>query len=563
MRKRNSGLTTVSHHVLVVAWLLVAGTAQAGLETTCAPLPPVTGRACSVQPGSDGRVILQGDILAPGMVYRGGSVEINVDGTIGCTGCACEPGNATVVRCPDAVVSPGLINGLDFFSFSQNLPVPDSGERYEQRHDWRLGLRGHTQIQVPAGASADQVRWTELRQLVAGTTSVSSSGGATGLVRNLDNPVNQGLGVPNQRRNTFPLGDSLGDQIESGCAYPAITTPADIATFPAWLAFIGEGIDEVARNEFRCASGVGAGSQALAQQPQTVVARGIALGQADFALLRASGAGLVWSPRSDLRLYGDTLRVTMAERVPVSIGTNWIATGSMNLLRELSCAASFSRDYLDGRIDAQRLWEMVTRDAAAIAGVGSRIGAIRTGLVADLAVFDATERADHSAILGAVPEDVLLVVRGGRVMFGEAVTVGEIPGVGNCDPIAVCGASRSACVFDEIGVTLAQLAAAVGQDAYSLFHCGTPADEPTCIPSRPAQVAGSTVYSGERTAADLDGDGIGNAADNCPSVFNPVRPGESGSQSDSDGDGLGDACDPLFPPRVFGDGFEPNPGIVP
>ncbi len=35
---------------------------------------------------------------------------------------------------------------------------------------------------------------------------------------------------------------------------------------------------------------------------------------------------------------------------------------------------------------------------------------------------------------------------------------------------------------------------------------------------------------------DLDGDGIPNARDNCPTVPNPM-------QEDSDGDGFGDACD--------------------
>ncbi|HTR49815.1 MAG TPA: thrombospondin type 3 repeat-containing protein, partial [Kofleriaceae bacterium] len=73
----------------------------------------------------------------------------------------------------------------------------------------------------------------------------------------------------------------------------------------------------------------------------------------------------------------------------------------------------------------------------------------------------------------------------------------------------------------------------------------TPMNEPTCTPSRPTAVAGSTVYTGAVSAgSDSDGDGIPDAQDNCPSVFNPVRPMDNGAQPDTDGDGTGDACDP-------------------
>jgi hypothetical protein len=42
---------------------------------------------------------------------------------------------------------------------------------------------------------------------------------------------------------------------------------------------------------------------------------------------------------------------------------------------------------------------------------------------------------------------------------------------------------------------------------------------------------------------DSDGDGILDANDNCPGVFNPIRPMDHGRQADNDGDAVGDACD--------------------
>lgn len=112
----------------------------------------------------------------------------------------------------------------------------------------------------------------------------------------------------------------------------------------------------------------------------------------------------------------------------------------------------------------------------------------------------------------------------------------------------VCGSARAACLSSEIAMSLAQLEGAAGS-AYPLFFCGTPDNEPTCTPMRSTSVSGSSTYDGQRTPGDLDGDGFVNASDNCPTVFNPVRPLDAGSQPDFDADGLGDECDPTPVPE--------------
>ena len=71
-----------------------------------------------------------------------------------------------------------------------------------------------------------------------------------------------------------------------------------------------------------------------------------------------------------------------------------------------------------------------------------------------------------------------------------------------------------------------------------------PPGEPSCTPARAVSVGGSTTYDGVAREGDEDGDGIEDAADNCPRVFNPVRPMDHGSQADADADGIGDPCDP-------------------
>ncbi len=56
-------------------------------------------------------------------------------------------------------------------------------------------------------------------------------------------------------------------------------------------------------------------------------------------------------------------------------------------------------------------------------------------------------------------------------------------------------------------------------------------------------------------AADLDGDGVPNALDNCPSVFNP-------DQADHDLDGRGDACDPDDDDDLVPDGSDNCPLVA-
>jgi hypothetical protein len=148
-------------------------------------------------------------------------------------------------------------------------------------------------------------------------------------------------------------------------------------------------------------------------------------------------------------------------------------------------------------------------------------------------------------VVEAEPADVALVLRGGRVLYGDAALVQAIPASGACDELEVCTVAKRACLQAEIGESLANLRTAVGAAIYPLFDCDEPDDEPTCVPSRQGteSVEGSTLYTGQPTAGDADGDGIDDWLDDCPQVFNPIRPVDEGVQADADSDAVGDACD--------------------
>jgi cysteine-rich repeat protein len=517
----------------------------------CSNLAPLPSGTCEVTPG-DGKKLLTGDVLVPGTVYVGGQVLVDAQGFVTCAGCDCSAGaaDATEIVCPGAAISPAFVNAHDHITFIQNDPYTDTGERYEHRHDWRKGNNGHTSIPASGGASADNMSWGELRFVMGGATSTVGSGSVNGLLRNLDKTAQEGLGQAAALYDTFPLGDSSGTELTMGCGYPSYTTAAEIAAEDAYFPHVAEGIEASARNELLCLSGSAAGGQDL-MEPQSAFIHSVGLLAGDYALMGAEGTALVWSPRSNVTLYGDTAVVTAASRlgVTIALGTDWMPTGSMNMLRELACADSLNSAYYDGFFTDEELWEMATLNGAIASATDDVLGSLTPGKVADIAIFAGSGASLHRAVIEAEPQDVALVLRAGKVLYGDASIVSAVPNAGTCDALDVCGTPKSVCLQGDIGKSLAQLTAA-NQGKYALFHCGAPPNEPSCLPSRIQQpglpnpsVNGSTLYDGVATADDADGDGIADANDNCPTVFNPIRPVDDGAQADFDGDGAGDACD--------------------
>jgi cysteine-rich repeat protein len=518
----------------------------AGPVTTCRVVTPLPSGVCDVTAG-DGSKLIVGTVLTPGKVWRGGHVLVDATGAITCTGCNCPAPTATVIDCPGGVISPGLINAHDHITFAHNAPYTDIGERYEHRHDWRLGQNDHTEIDVQQNATSAEIRWGELRFVMGGATSTSSAGSATGLLRNIDGANQEQLGQPAIDLAVFPLDDAGGTRRTTNCNYGDAITAADIAGEDAFSPHVTEGIDRSARNEFLCMSSttydtMTPGTSDDLVLPQSAFIHGIALFAPDFAQMARDGTALIWSPRSNVTLYGDTATVTHADvaGVEIALGTDWTPTGSMNMLRELACADSLNADYYGGYFSDADLWEMATINNARAFAMDDAIGVLAVGRVADIAIFDGDIGVDHRAVIDAEPATVALVLRGGEPLYGDDAVIIDL-GQTTCDTVDVCGTAKRVCLMGDIGQTLAQLEAAAAP-VYPAFFCGVPDDEPSCVPMRPEPVNGSTIYTGAITVDDPDGDGI-EAGDNCPSVFNPVRPVDDGEQADFDGDGDGDACD--------------------
>lgn len=518
------------------------------------PAPVGANGACKVTPGSTWTLI-RGDLLAPEGILRNQTLLVDPTGLIACVGCCLkEPSaaGATRIECGQNLVSPGLINAHDHISYTGNAPKAHGTIRYDHRHQWRKG-DGSEYPKIPVPSTGGDA-WGELRNLMAGATSILGSGGAGGLMRNLDKTLETGIDSGKTVDfDTFPLGDSGGEMLTSGCGYPSLPVVAEVAAKPCYAPHVAEGVNQAAQNEFACLSSSDNGGRDIMNANLAVI-HGIGVRANDIALMASRGTSLVWSPRSNVDLYGDTADVPLYHRlgVNVALGTDWTASGSMNIVRELKCADQLNTVQFGTYFTDREIVEMALSNAARAVHMDDRIGALKPGLLADIAVFSTASHADERAILDAAPQDVLLVLRGGLVLYGDASTVAALPNTGTgCETLEVCGRTQSVCAKRETGKAYASLAPS---GAYALFFCNAPADEPSCTPFRAQR------YDGQATQADLDGDGIPNDQDDCPSIFNPVRPMDNGKQADFDGDGVGDACDvcPLNANTTDCKAFDPN-----
>ena len=517
------------------------------IETVKCETLSISASTTCEKKGTGTTIVLKGDVLALDKIYEGGMVVVQ-NGKIQFAGCSADNtidvSSATVITCPDSVISPGLINSHDHITYDNQAPDSWADERFDHRHDWRKSKNGHTNHNAKSTTTHEV---GELRQLLHGTTGIFGSGNATGIVTSIDK---EGKGGLKSGYQTFPLGDgSSGAIYDSGCTKYSYNTSNGY-----FGPHIGEGINQGALNELRCLSGEGTGAKDIFNEKLAVI-HGVAATLDIISLMAERGSKLIWSPRSNVSLYGDTAQVPLfaAMGVSISLGTDWVPSGSISILRELKCADFLNDYYYSKYFNDYDLWRMVTYNAALAFGLESVVGKLAKGQIADIAMFKKTStKTAYRAVIDADSPDVLLVMNEGKIVYGDANVVSSTNG---CETIDVCGTSKKICTKDTgSSMTYSSIKAAA---KYDLFFCGTPDKEPTCIPMRPREqdttVQHTSQYGVQSYAQnsyysdpnDMDGDGVANDKDNCPTMFNPVRPLETDyKQSDFDKDGFGDICDP-------------------
>jgi cytosine/adenosine deaminase-related metal-dependent hydrolase len=316
----------------------------------------------------------------------------------------------------EGVISPGLIDLHNHLTWNA-MPKWRSGRIWRNRYDWQLDadyLRSVSEARTAIKSTSAMITaslevWDEVKALAHGATSViGGSGdrhGDCGLARNLDLPPDFAHGEIGRSATmfnaVFPLDRNAGQVISTayggGVLHVAEGRRDDGASRREWSILVAHG---------RTRTG-------------TSVIHGIAMSANDWIAAAKAGMGLVWSPRSNLALYGQTanLAAAVSAGVTISIAPDWSVSGSDGMVDEL-------RFVLEARpggaeLTPKEVWRMATANPARLAGLYPSLGAISAGSVADLLVVDDPGGDPHRAVAAARPSNVRLVIVNGEPVYGE------------------------------------------------------------------------------------------------------------------------------------------------
>jgi 5-methylthioadenosine/S-adenosylhomocysteine deaminase len=152
---------------------------------------------------------------------------------------------------------------------------------------------------------------------------------------------------------------------------------------------------------------------------------------------------IIWSPFSNLWLYGTTTRVDEARDagLRICLGADWSPSGTKNLLGELKVADLCNRTLFDGAFSDRELCEMATCNPADALGWNHRLGRLRTGLHADAVVIRDRGGDPYRNLIEALEGDVLLVTINGYPFYGTPglMAATEAPEI---EPIRIGGRKR-------------------------------------------------------------------------------------------------------------------------
>ncbi len=422
-----------------------------------------TAPAQVVSTGTGG-LLLRGTVLTPGGVLSPGEVlVINEYITCVAASCAGETGasTATVIE-TNGIISAGLIDAHNHQSYNF-FPewVPDPPQLFGNRYQWAENPQ-YEEFILPYSKhrSANThfcpgSKWAELRCMAHGTTTLQGQPSASGScinwgVRNADGYHNCGY---DHMTGTIASVRDI-DNLQAATYMEYFTRAVEpITRFHVHMAegysgnYITEEFDSFAGRDPRDNRHAGT---SLLYNGTSVLIHSIPLTEAQLLEVLSTNSKIVWSPSSNLVLYGVTAPIQRILQlgIMVSVAPDWTISGEDDMLAELRFARNYGVSQGIPELTSQKLWEMATWMAAEVVGLQQHVGRLEAGYRADVAVFGRSGQNPYDALIDSTATDVRLVLINGVGYYGDSNLQAATARNAYCETLDACGASKYLCAQD-------------------------------------------------------------------------------------------------------------------
>ena len=413
----------------------------------------ITLFVCLVVKGQDRTIVISGTVVTPEKVLSKGWVVVRQKKISAVLDKIPKEENAIWIDTND-IIFPGFIDLHNHPMYAMFDPW-DAKQLFNNRYEWRSFERYKQEISTPARNMQDDLQgfcdiaeFAEVQAATGGTTTFSGmfaprSFGTTLpaclsriAVRKLE--IDSGFYTePGRERVQNLLGVTPRDLSDT----TADETLRKVAAKELDLVLIhvaeGSKKDLESTLEFsllKCRAFL---------TPTTAVIHGSAFDKSDFRNMMFASTALVWSPRSNIVLYGSTTDVVAAfrEGVSIALAPDWAPSGSKNMLAEIQYAAQLNKTNLGGFFSNQQLFEMATSIPARIARIDDKVGTIQQGLFADLFLLRGDATRPFDSLVQAKPADVELVLVNGKPIYGDAKLMNKFNVT--TEPIPFCGETKN------------------------------------------------------------------------------------------------------------------------
>ena len=340
----------------------------------------------------------------------------------------------------DGTIYPGLIdlhnhvhyNHIPLWDFEVHLSESQKSEeggytnRYQWGNNWDYGpsitwMKTNIQSSYRWDMASEQMKYAEVQAVSGGVTAMQGSPSSG--TQAWDSILSRNVELYNFGQDGISTCAVCG-AADDDYTGSHLISQSEAGTLNAWFVHLSEGVDQSSKDEFDALWNKGL------IMDETIVIHGTAMDSSQFSQMASVNSELVWSPLSNLLLYGDTTDVVAAHQagVSISISPDWGPSGSKNNLHELKVADMWNSNNLNGYFSNYQLVEMVTSNPADATGWAPFVGRIKADLYADLVVIDTFHEDPYRNLIEAIDADVALTVVQGKAVFGDVDIMQQLQG---------------------------------------------------------------------------------------------------------------------------------------